>query len=103
MRFFFVNPCADRTRYRRVDTTIFFKKEEISLFFLPQIFIFVVSFGRSFVNLVGLAPEGCGFPWQMDLLSVLMFSLMFVLFAEFYVQVISNIRIEKSSQPFSRS
>ncbi len=62
-----------------------------------------MSFGRSFVNLVGLAPEGCGFPWQMDLLSVLMFSLMFVLFAEFYVQVISKIRNEKSNKPFSRS
>ncbi len=50
-----------------------------------QISVFVVSFSRSFVNLVGLAE--CGFPWQMDLLSVLMFALMFLLFAEFYMQV----------------
>ena len=49
-----------------------------------QIAVFVVSFARSFANLAGLTE--CDFPWQMDLVSVLMFALMFVLFAEFYVK-----------------
>ena len=50
-----------------------------------QMFQFVSVFLHSAILVFGIV-EPCGYPWQFSLISLVMMSLFFVLFAEFYVQ-----------------
>ena len=48
-----------------------------------QISAFVVAFLKAVVNVVGITD--CGYPWQMSAITVALFTLMMVLFGEFFV------------------
>ena len=67
-------------------------KKYLTMFQLIQ---FVAIFVKSLVVVLGIVD--CAYPWQFSLISVLLVSLFFFLFAEFYVQEYNAVKAKKKA------
>jgi len=66
-----------------------------------QMIQFVCIFVKSLVVVLGIVD--CAYPWQFSLISVLLVSMFFGLFAEFYVQEYSAVKAKKKAAALEKS
>ena len=66
-----------------------------------QMIQFVCIFVKSLVVVLGIVD--CAYPWQFSLISVLLVSMFFFLFAEFYVQEYNAVKAKKKAAALEKS
>ena len=66
-----------------------------------QMIQFACIFVKSLVVVLGIVD--CGYPWQFSLIGVLLMSLFFLLFAEFYVQEYNAVKAKKKAAALEKS
>ena len=66
-----------------------------------QMIQFVCIFVKSLVVVLGIVD--CAYPWQFSLISVLLVSMFFGLFAEFYVHEYSAVKAKKKVAALEKS